>query len=461
MGIARRHTWQKATFIASAIALCITVDIFQHSLPLPFLPQELESQGHSALEIASVMGSYYWSGFLGGMCLTSFQIHRVLFGTVEEPSWTDLRGHMYKLMFGLSVGCVTLVAEALNPQMTWISDYNVHFACRFAQGFLGAFLFFYSYLLSVALFEGQQQVMALTMASVALNVAEVFGPFIGATIFTYHGIPAAYWFLAVLSVLNNFMLSCAIYMMPSDSDEELVALMAHREQIARQADQRTDTWQDRLKQLGVIIRHPDLVRSVLVIVPAALVKSCFEAILPFFAGNHMYSEFQVGNLFTIVAVAYIITSVSLGYIWESMSSNVQTILVAVGLCGLAYVSAFLLVFYHIDLVVKMPMVPDLTHHELFYAALFGYGVLLGLTHTPAAYMLGNAIDGLDDVASKDAANGIWNTAWEMGGSAGFVLAGYPATDNWRDEQWVLGLTASVVCLGTVGFLGLSKFRTKG
>merc|ERR1719389_349680 len=165
------------------------------------------------MQIAAVMGSYYWSGCAGGALLTLYQVHRVLFGDHTEPTWAEMRSHVRKLILGLTIGMLTLLAEAKNPD--WIPDIQVHLCCRLTQGFVGAFLFFYSYLLSVKLFEGPQQVFALTAASIALNVAEVFGPLLGAAIFTAYGSAAPYLFLAVLSVLNNLLLWAVIRRLPS------------------------------------------------------------------------------------------------------------------------------------------------------------------------------------------------------------------------------------------------------
>ena len=34
--------------------------------------------------------------------------------------------------------------------------------------------------------------------------------------------------------------------------------------------------------------------------------------------------------------------------------------------------------------------------------------------------------------------GIWNTGWELGGSLGFIAAGFAETDSWRQQQYVPG-----------------------
>merc|ERR1719395_113659 len=310
------------------------------------------------MQIAAVMGSYYWSGCAGGALLTLYQVHRVLFGEHTEPTWAEMRSHVRKLIFGLTIGLLTLLAEAKNPD--WIPDIQVHLCCRLTQGFVGAFLFFYSYLLSVKLFEGPQQVFALTAASIALNVAEVFGPLLGAAIFTAYGSGAPYVFLAVLSVLNNLLLWAVLRCLPEDDpkDEESAALLPAAPQAQR-------SFADRMQLLRCIFSEPSLWRAVLVIAPAAAVKSCFESMLPLFGG----------------------LACAAGAVFTSYKVN-----------------------WHLDEIGLF----DFTRHEVFYLFLFAYGLCLGLTHTPAAYLLGNAVDAYEDAAAQDAVNGIFNTCWELG-----------------------------------------------
>lgn len=445
----RDHPWPRATFFALSIALCVCVDIFQHSVPLPFLPQALEAQGHSAMEIASVMGGYYWSGCAGGALITSVMVYRLLYGVRDvEPTWKNMRSHIWKLILGLTLGCFTLGFEAWNPP--WISNLRLHLFCRLAQGFVGAFLFFYAYLLAVKMFEGQQQVFALTCCSIALNVAEVFGPALGAAIFTAYGPKAPYILLVVLSVINNCILWVTVRMLPEDEEENVAQpLVAAR---SPNLGDRSNRW----KLLKQILREPALWRAVVVIVPAACVKSTFEAILPFFGGMHHYSEMRVGGLFMLVAVAYIIVSVILGYKWLHMSETYRSIMIAFSLCGLACVAGAALTSYRVDWHVDEYGLVDVTKHELFYFFLILYGVFLGLTHTPAAYLLGRAVDNYEDVACQDTVNGIFNTCWELGGSVGFLLAGQASAHSWRQEQVTLCVTGALVAAGMLVFILTSE-----
>merc|ERR1719163_1775433 len=75
----------------------------------------------------------------------------------------------------------------------------------------------------------------------------------------------------------------------------------------------------------------------------------------------------------------------------------------------------------------------MSFHVAYYykdeTALFGtfagYGFCAGLTFTSAAQLIADVVDKAEGHA-KDAANGIWNTMWEFGGSLGFFLGGFLA-----------------------------------
>merc|ERR1719199_1035549 len=77
--IDRDHTWIQYAFILTSVSMCITVDILQYSMPLAFLPSVLEDRGHSPEMIATAIGVYYWTGLLGGLVLTSYEVWRMLY----------------------------------------------------------------------------------------------------------------------------------------------------------------------------------------------------------------------------------------------------------------------------------------------------------------------------------------------------------------------------------------------
>jgi hypothetical protein len=477
-----------------SISMCICVDILQHAAPLPFLPQHLEEHGHDSAEIAAVMGGYYWSGFVGGLLITAYQIHGVLVRRYEEDQWRLLRGHVLKLMAGLFAGGATLLVEAKAHKVDGFTMHQVHLLCRLVQGFVGAFLFFYAYLLSVACFKGSQQIFALTATTISLNVAEVFGPFVGATIFSQYGLAEAYYVLAGLSVLNSAFLVGVYFLMPTDAldsdivafPEETTALLAHNVHSAPPSRHQTPTPSPKLPPVSVSGALPDtsppagacagnrmerltsvltnkvLIASCICIAPAAMVKSSMEGILPLFGAGQGYTEFEVGQLFTAVALGFIMSATLLGYVWDNMSFASRASLTGGSLLVLGGMASILLHSYGADANIHASWHASWiaylngSNHTFFYSLLVTYGVLLGVTHTAPALYLGEVLDSLEeDSQCKQAANGLWNTGWEAGGSLGFIAAGVASTDSWREEQAVLTSLGMCVVVSAAVFMAMS------
>merc|ERR1740116_835422 len=93
------------------------------------------------------------------------------------------------------------------------------------------------------------------------------------------------------------------------------------------------------------------------------------------------------------------------------------------------------------------------HENVLWAGLLTYGVCLGLTHTPAALLLADAIEH-EEGRAKDAVNGIWNTMWEAGGSLGFLLGGLLAED-YSGQVRLLGGCAVCCILGAGAMLAVA------
>jgi hypothetical protein len=331
-----------------------------------------------------------------------------------------------------------------------------------------------------------------------LNVAEVFGPFVGAAIFTNYGLAEAYYVLAALSVINNVFLVGAYFVMPTDPEDEIDDIVMPDERSALLPAARQSPVQKSPKapkapspgdspamptvstevglpdtappagasvgtqgqRLGRVLTNRLLIASIVCIAPAAMVKSSMEGILPLFAGTQGYDEFEVGQLFTMVSIGFILSATCLGYIWTSLRPFGRVALSGISLILLGALACVILRAYGID---KTPtwyaeffIWMNGSTRVTFYAFLVLYGVLLGLTHTAPALYLGEVLDSLEeDAQCKQAANGIWNTAWEFGGSIGFIAAGAPDTDSWRQEQSVLTSIGSCVLVAAGVFFAVS------
>lgn len=409
----RDYSWPKCIFMVTGLSLCITVDILQYSMPLAFLPSVLEDRGHRPMVIATAIGIYYWTGFAGGAVITSYQIRQLFKAPDPRDEWITVQKTSTRikyLIIGLLFGTITLMAQAYHPHC------QMHTGCRFVQGAAGAFIFFYGFLLSAELFSGPQQIFAMTSAATALNIAEVLGSTLGANIYDAYGQSMVFFFLGAASIVNQVFLVAMLFMLyPAD---EPLPLLPENPPIIPDEQLKADGW----KKLTHMLKSKVLGVAVVLIVSAALIKASVEEILPFHADHRWgMGPLEIGNLFSVIAIAYIAAAVVAGRVWESLGhfqvawSGVWMILLGVCAWGV-----FLLAGHFKD-------------QGALKCGLACYGVCLGMTHTPAALFLADAIE-QEEGKCKDAANGIWNTMWEAGGSLGFLLGGILAEDYEHQVQ---------------------------
>jgi MFS family permease len=479
MALNKRWGWPYAAFCAISISLCIVIDILQYSAVLSFLPQGLKDEGYQSHEISAVIGSYYWAGFLGGTCITSWQIRKVIAVEAEPLRWSHLKSHIVNLIIGLMCGAVALTLEGLWPTM------GMHVVTRFVQGFLGAFLFFFSFFLSIELFQARsfQQRIAITMSTMALHCAEVLGPFFGASIFMRFGQSAVFFTLAGLSLFGQLMLFIVYVTLPKDTERYDVTppsgvcspapsdrqTATERAPLLPKRDlkkQRVRAARQRWSELKDMLTTPMLWRSVLVVAPAAMVKAALENILPLFADHKLkYNEYEVGLCFTLIAVSFLSTSIIIGFAWGYLDDTGQNWFVTLSMVFLGLTSSILLLAYMYggdcnllidDLFDATPDCAPYKHSvRFFYFCLVLFGIASAGCFTPAGYLIGEYVDSLTNPAVKDAANGIWNTLWEVGGCLGIALSGIPDARNWVQEQVLMTSIGMVIIICAFTFFWVS------
>jgi len=450
--IDRDHTWIQYIFILSSVSMCITVDILQYSMPLAFLPSVLEDRGHSPMKIATAIGVYYWTGLLGGILLTSYEVWKLLYvkdHTMQITPLPTVKRQIKIIIFSLGIGVLTLFVQAWSPR------WHVHTACRFVQGFVGAFLFFYVFLLNVAIFKGQQQVVAMTFASCATVLAELAGPLLGSILFDNYGQRAVFWFLGVVSFLNQGMLVGVYFAVQGTagspaslmaSPSPMLSLASSPDEAAGFLGQRPEPWwkpqQGAVGKLKALCQNPTMICACLIITMAGIIKGSVEEMLPFHADHEWaYDPLKIGQLFCTTAVAYFVASFIVAEVWMSLG-KFQNIFSShcIFLLGVATWMSFHVAYYYKD-----------------EYALFGtfaiYGFMAGLAFTSAAQLIAEVVENAEGHA-KDAANGIWNTMWEFGGSTGFFLGGFLA-HHYNDQmtlttRYLVCTVVTAICMIVVG-----------
>lgn len=442
--INREHTSFQYIFMLSSVSMCITVDILQYAMPLAFLPSVLEDRGHSPEKIATAIGVYYWTGLLGGLMLTSYEVWKMFYKkshNVELTPFETVVRQIKIIIFNLGIGVFTLFIQA------WSPHWHTHTACRFVQGFVGAFLFFFVFLLNVAVFKDQQKVTAMTFASCATVLAELAGPLLGSILYDAYGQRSVFWFLGVVSVVNQLMLVAVLYMI---TPTEAMVLTPSSPSIPSSSTEGQDVrwWTPQpgsWSKMKTLLSNPTFICAVLIITMAGVIKGSVEEMLPFHADHEWgYDPLLIGKLFCTTAVSYIIAAGLVAQYWLGLGQfqigfSSQCIL----LLGVSTWMSFHVFSYYAS-------------EPLLWATFAGYGFCAGLTFTAAAQLIAEVVDHQTGHA-KDAANGLWNTMWEFGGSTGFFLGGFIA-HHYTDQMWLT--TRYMICSIVVSAIMITVGSTK-
>lgn len=187
-----------------------------------------------------------------------------------------------------------------------------------------------------------------------------------------------------------------------------------------------------LDRLRDVFASRPLACAVLLIAMSSVVKGAVEEMLPFHADHRWgYSPLEIGQLFCVVAIAYILATALCCNFWRGL-----------GDWTVAF-SAYWLLLLGIVAWIVFAVVSYAKSHLFLILALSLYGVCLGWTVTPANLLAASVIDH-ETGAAKDASNGIFQTMWEAGGSIGFLLGGLLAARY--HEQMALLTTCSIGCV---------------
>jgi MFS family permease len=243
--------------------------------------------------------------------------------------------------------------------------------------------------------------------------------------------------------LNQIVLLVALYWLNSQSNliDSAADDTASLIEAIERAEGSNQSLAEGFERFLDIISNPHLWKSLAVIAPSALIKAEIENILPLFADHSLgFDTMAIGLSFSSVAIAFVISSISIGLAWDFLTHKSRDLLVGSSLVFLSVFSTLIL-----------PVTRWTNDSLTFTAFLAVYGIFLGLTITPSSFLLGEFVDSLKDSQSKDVANGLWNTIWELGGSLGFFVSGIPRSNDWRSEEMIISSSSVTLLVAAVGF----------
>jgi len=203
-------------------------------------------------------------------------------------------------------------------------------------------------------------------------------------------------------------------------------------------------------KMKALLQNPTFICANLIITMAGVIKGSVEEMLPFHADHQWgYDPLEIGKLFCTTAVAYFIASFLVAWVWTDLGRfqigfSSQCVL----LMGAATWMGFHVAYYYKD-------------ETALFGTFAGYGFCAGLTFTSAAQLIADVVDHSEGHA-KDAANGIWNTMWEAGGSTGFALGGFLAHryhDQMNLTTWYM--ICAVVVAASMLACGAAKNAQQG
>lgn len=167
-------------------------------------------------------------------------------------------------------------------------------------------------------------------------------------------------------------------------------------------------------KMKALLTCPTFICAVLLITMAGVIKGAVEEMLPFHADHQWgYDPMMIGKLFCCTAIAYFVASAMVSQVWMGIGRHQITFSAnCIFLLGATAMMSFHVSFYY--------------HSDtILFATFASYGFAAGLTFTAAAQLIAEVVDAAEGHA-KDAANGMWNTMWEFGGSLGFFMGGFLA-----------------------------------
>lgn len=315
-----------------------------------------------------------------------------------------------------------------------------------------------------------QQDVAMTMASCALNVAEVFGSFMGAVCFDMWGQRGVFWVLAFVSLLNQLFLVWILYeIKPLDEVPLNSPPGNHLLDGVRQPTCTIDEGPDAaggptrrpklcgclppvlpgsVEKLKSLFAKPLLLCAVILIAMSAVVKGSVEEMLPFHCDHRWRMQpLEIGKQFCIIATAYIIAAFGVGRFWNKL-----------GIFQVGFASYWLFMLGVVAWLV-FAIVAFWEDESVFAAGLVAYGICLGMTHTPAALLLASVIDD-EQGAAKDAVNGIFHTMWEAGGSLGFLLGGLLA-ERYHEQMALLTWYTMCCAVAAITMITIASWPCDG
>lgn len=417
------HGWAPCIYVACGLSLTLMTEQLQYAAPFAFFPSVLEKQGDSPTKSAAAIAVYSWVGVGAGLCMTIHKVTQMVHETRTNNATTVSGVHrqIAYLVISLFMCALTLVCQAMYPH------YWVHMVCRSIQGVLGVPSTFYVFQLVNSLFEGQQQIAALTVVSAGLSIGECVAPFLGGFLFDLSGQRMVFGLVSFFAVTSAVILVSITWMTQIQSpavDENSASSRAQQLVPSR---------------LWGVMWCPMLVCSLILDCFKEMVGGSVLILLPFHTYHEWgFSPIGIGVTMSVLAACrFVATRMSGLERWSTRRerqvfiSSASVVLLALAACLLFAISSF-----------------SKQQQTLFMGLAF-VGLMLGLPHSLTELLL-DSLDGQEPsvrTAADTISYSLKDLASTIGVLIGVFFAGhYSGQLKLMTAYGVLSTVVAGVCL---------------
>jgi len=278
--------------VAWSMALVQFTDNFVFSVPLTFVPQQLETLDYSSSDIAVMVGSFAWANQISFFVLTV-----ALCVDSGERGLKGLRQQLRKLLLASFIHYVTIVAMAMFP------NFEVMTGCRFVQGAVSPLICVYGLTVVAMCFPESSRALAIALVIAGNIGGELLGSFAGGYIYYLGGLRAPFYVTMAISALNFLSLVVAL----------AVAEPAPGHELEPEQPKSTSVW----TPLRTLLTDRFVLACSLVVFAAQGMKTTVEVILPLFLSNHLGANEMAVSIFSgFMAITFVLSSILHGYLGD-------------------------------------------------------------------------------------------------------------------------------------------------
>jgi len=383
--------------VVLVLALTSFTDDLVFSLPLTFLPQQLEILDYSAFDISCVVGAFAWANQISFILITLHLFAQQQRGDKMSSGYANYRYRMRVLIWATMIHFLGMVVSALFP------SFQVILACRFAQGIVSPMIAVLGLTLAAQISPPAVRASAISAVVAGCSAGELLGNFAGGSLYALGGMILPFLAGAALAGLNlTLLVYSVLFYVPTNFKEE-----------RHEGDETAEPgFKSSWAVFKALITDHFVLAMCGVVFVATCVKTALEVVLPLFLQNQMGANARVvANTWVSFAIFFMAASMLWGYLMDRrlmhpVNMILQNLLLLAGSTAM--------VFYWRDI-------------RTILTALALFGIALGGSVSPSCAALTEYCEVHPKLKfiSEDLILALFNDFWAFGMVFGTFLAGMP------------------------------------